>query len=121
MKEPIEMLILEKFTIQVYDENDYSFTSTNNEIRYGHVYVDIDRQQPTTLFGIEVLVDESVIAPASLALPAEPRPWMPMQHSSATAIMLFAARIRCLLFLCPSYSCFGKPKRIWPPASKFSP
>lgn len=59
MKEPIETLILDKFTIQVYDESDYSFNlDIKNEKHYGNVYLDIDRKQPTSLFGLEVLVNE---------------------------------------------------------------
>lgn len=58
MKEPTDILILEKFTIQVYEESDYSFNLNTNENRYGYVHVDIEKKQPTALFGIEVLVSD---------------------------------------------------------------
>ncbi|WP_010520557.1 hypothetical protein [Aquimarina agarivorans] len=62
MKEPSEILILEKYTISIFEENDYRFDSTDNWYKYSKEYIKEDNNELTSVFGIKIFEDEKLIS-----------------------------------------------------------
>ena len=58
MKEPIEVLVLERQTIKFYDETDYTFDSSNNIKTYDRNFISGDKSNLTSLTGIELTEDD---------------------------------------------------------------
>lgn len=60
MKEPIEVLVLEKQVIELYDEADYKFYSTDNIKTYDKTFISGDKNTLTSKIGIEVFEDNKL-------------------------------------------------------------
>jgi hypothetical protein len=58
MKEPIQVLVLEKQVIKFYDETDYEFGSSDNEIRYDKIFISSNKVIFASLVGIELYEDD---------------------------------------------------------------
>jgi hypothetical protein len=57
MKEPIEVLVLERQTIKFYNETDYKFDSSDNVKTYDKTFISGDKNRLTSLIGIELADD----------------------------------------------------------------
>jgi hypothetical protein len=62
MKEPIEILVLEKHIIKFYDETNYAFGSSDNINTYDKTFISGDSISLTSQIGIELFEDEKLIA-----------------------------------------------------------
>lgn len=60
MKEPIEVLVLEKQVIKFYNENDYKFDSADNIKTYDKTFVSGDKNTLTSKIGIELFEDDKL-------------------------------------------------------------
>ncbi len=60
MKEPIEVLVLEKQTIKFYNETDYKFDSNDNIKTYRKKFINGDKTSLTSLIGIELFEDDKL-------------------------------------------------------------
>jgi hypothetical protein len=61
MKEPIEILVLERHIIKFYDETDYTFGSSDNIKNYDKNFTSGDNDsQMTSIIGIELFEDEKL-------------------------------------------------------------
>ncbi len=60
MKEPIEVLVLEKQVIKFFDESDYRFDSMDNIKTYDKTFVSGDKRALTSQIGIEVFEDDDL-------------------------------------------------------------
>ena len=60
MKEPIEVLVLEKQIIKFYNETDYSFGSSDNIKNYDKIFISGDNNILTSQIGIELFEDEKL-------------------------------------------------------------
>jgi hypothetical protein len=58
MKEPIEVLVLERQTIKFYDETDFTFGSSDNIKTYDKTFISGDKSNLTSLIGIELTEDD---------------------------------------------------------------
>lgn len=52
MKEPIEVLVLERYIIKFYDESEYKFDSSDNLTTYNKIYLNGDKDSLNSLVGI---------------------------------------------------------------------
>jgi len=62
MKEPIEVLVIEKQVIKFYDESDYSFNSSDNLFTYENIYLNGDTDVLTSIIGIKFFEDNNLIS-----------------------------------------------------------
>ncbi len=60
MKEPIEVLVLEKQVIKFFDESDYRFDSMDNIKTYDKTFVSGDKSALTSQIGIEIFEDDKL-------------------------------------------------------------
>jgi hypothetical protein len=60
MKEPIEVLVLERHIIKFYDEADYSFGSSDNIKKYDQIFISGYNTILTSQIGIELFEDEKL-------------------------------------------------------------
>lgn len=60
MKEPIEVLVLEKQVIKFFDEADYKLDSMDNIKTYKKTFISGDKSALTTQIGIEVFEDDDL-------------------------------------------------------------
>lgn len=60
MKEPIEVLVLEKEVIKFFDEADYKFDSMDNIKTYKKTFISGDKNVLTSQIGIEVFEDDEL-------------------------------------------------------------
>lgn len=60
MKEPIEVLVLEKQVIKFFDEADYRFDSMDNIKTYNKTFISGDKSALTSQIGIEVFEDDEL-------------------------------------------------------------
>jgi len=60
MKEPIEVLVLEKQVIKLFNEDDYRFDSMYNMKTYSKTFISGDKSALTSHIGIEVFEDDEL-------------------------------------------------------------
>jgi hypothetical protein len=60
MKEPIEVLVLERQVIKFYDEADYKLDSTDNIKTYDKTFISGDKNILTSQIGIELFEDDNL-------------------------------------------------------------
>ncbi len=60
MKEPIEVLVLERQVIKFYDEADYKLDSTDNIKTYSKTFISGDKNILTSQIGIELFEDNNL-------------------------------------------------------------
>lgn len=60
MKEPIEVLVLERQVIKFYDEADYKLDSTDNIKTYSKTFISGDKNILTSQIGIELFEDDNL-------------------------------------------------------------
>ena len=60
MKEPIEVLVLERQVIKFYDEADYKLDSTDNIKKYSKTFISGDKNILTSQIGIELFEDNNL-------------------------------------------------------------
>ncbi|ATL48255.1 hypothetical protein COR50_14390 [Chitinophaga caeni] len=61
MKEPIEILVLERHIIKFYDETDYAFGSSDNIKNYDKIFTSGDSNVLTSQIGVELFEDEKLV------------------------------------------------------------
>lgn len=62
MKEPIEILVLERHIIKFYNETDYTFGSSDNFKKYDKIFISGDNNILTSQIGIELFEEEKIKA-----------------------------------------------------------
>ena len=62
MKEPIEVLVLEKQVIKFYNETDYKFDSPDNINKYDKTFISGDKNTLTSQIGVELFEDDKLIS-----------------------------------------------------------
>lgn len=62
IKEPIEVLVLEKHVIKFYDESDYSFDSSDNLFIYNNIYLNGDKDILTSIIGIKLFEENDLVS-----------------------------------------------------------
>ena len=60
MKEPLEVLVLERQIIKLYNETDYEFDSATNFKTYSKTFISGDKDSLTSLIGIELFEDDEL-------------------------------------------------------------
>lgn len=60
MKEPIEVLVLERQVIKFFDESDYRFDAMDNIKTYNKTFISGDKKSLTSQIGIEVFEDDEL-------------------------------------------------------------
>lgn len=62
MKEPIEVLVLEKYAIKFYNESDYGFDSLDNLFIYNNIYLNGDKDILTSIIGIKLFEGNDLVS-----------------------------------------------------------
>lgn len=62
MKGASEILVLQKYTISIFEENDYRFDSKNNWWNYSKEYIEENDNKLTSVFGIKIFENENLIS-----------------------------------------------------------
>lgn len=62
MKEPIQVIVLDEITINLFDESEHKIDSTDNFKTYEKTFFNGDEKMLTSLIGIEVIKDNVLIS-----------------------------------------------------------
>tara|TARA_B100001146_G_scaffold224965_1_gene245329 strand:+ start:63709 stop:64308 length:600 start_codon:yes stop_codon:yes gene_type:complete len=54
LKKPSEILLLEKYKVKLYEENDYQISSLDNWYTYSNIFLSTNEFRPTSLIGLKV-------------------------------------------------------------------